>query len=521
MNKFGSTIVVATLTALIVGLAGGYWLASGQAPQSEEATTPSNEPKVLYYRNPMNPAITSPVPAKDEMGMDYIPVYAEEESPKSREPLYYRNPMNPAITSPVPAQDEMGMDYIPVYADDNGDGEPAGTVSIDPVVVQNIGVRTAKVKQRTLNRRIQALGKVDFNEERLSRLHPKTSGWIDRLYIDETGAEVQRDTILLNIYSPDLLAAQHEFLVALSNWESIRNSKNSTMKRGAKNVLTSSRERLQLFDVPEHQIQELEQTRKPKKQLHIHSPFAGTVMKIGALEGQYITPKDEVYLIADLSRIWVYVEVYEDELPWIKVGDMAQMKVRAAPGRLFEGKATFIYPTLEGKSRTVRVRLEFNNKDHVLKPGMFANVVLLSDSQPDAIVVPSEAIVRSGNREQVFVVREPGKFEPREVQLGFSSAGLTQVLAGVQQGEEVVVSGQFLIDSESKLREATAKMMEAMAGGDHDHGDMSDMDMSDMSMDHIDSSSGSSDMDMNDMDMSDMTMENLQAPQADHEQHNQ
>jgi len=521
MSKSGSkTIFIATFAALGVGLAGGYWLAAGPEPQPGEAAAAIGKPKVLYYRNPMNPVITSPVPAKDEMGMDYIPVYAEDQKPKTRVPLFYRNPMNPAITSPVPAKDEMGMDYIAVYADDDAGGnEPAGTVSIDPVVVQNIGVRTAAVEQRILSRRLQALGRVDFNEERLARLHPKTSGWIDRLFIDETGAEVQHDTILLNIYSPDLLAAQHEYLVALSNWESLRNNENSPMKRSAKTILDSARERLQLFDVPEHQIQELEQSRKPKKQLHIHSPFAGTVMKIGAREGQYITPKDEVYLIADLSRIWVYVEVYEDELPWIKVGDKAQMQVRAAPGRMFEGKVTFIYPILDGKSRTVRVRLEFNNSDHVLKPGMFANVVLLADPQPEAVVVPSEAIVRSGNREQVFVVRDRGKYEPREVRVGFSAAGLTQVLDGVRPGEQVVVSGQFLIDSESKLREATAKMLEAMAGGaDHDQSDMSDMDMSDMSMDTVGKSgSGAKD----DMDMSDMSMEGLQSSTSGHADHNQ
>jgi Cu(I)/Ag(I) efflux system membrane fusion protein len=423
--------------------------------------------------------------------------------------------MNPEITSPVPAQDEMGMDYIPVYAETDANmKEPAGTVRIDPVVVQNIGVRTAKVEQRSLSRQLHALGRVDFNEERLARLHPKTSGWIDKLYIDETGTEVQRDTILINIYSPDLVAAQREYLVALSNWETVRNSGASPMKRSAKTVLDSARERLQLFDVPEHQIRELEQSRKPKKQLHIHSPFAGTIMHIGAREGQYITPKDELYLIADLHRIWVYVEVYEDELPWLKVGDTAQMRVRAAPGRVFDGTVTFIYPILDGKSRTVRVRLEFNNPDQVLKPGMFANVVLFADPQPEAMVIPAEAIVRTGSREQVFVVRDTGKFQPREVTTGFSAGGLIQILAGVKPGEQVVVSGQFLIDSESKLREATAKMLEAMSsGGAAEHGAMSDMDMSDMSMGSVEST----DMqhtDTNDMDMSDMTMESLSQESA-------
>ena len=219
-------------------------------------------------------------------------------------------------------------------------------------------------------------------------------------------------------------------------------------------------------------------------------------MNIGAREGQYVSPKNELYLIADLSRIWVNVDVFEDELSWLKIGDRAEMRVRADPGRIYEGKVTFIHPIMNAKSRAVQVRLEFDNPDLLLKPGMFANVTLYTDPQPGAVVVPSEAIVRSGSREQVFVVREPGKFEPREVTLGVSAEGLTQILTGVQAGDEVVTSSQFLIDSESKLREATAKMMEAMVGGTTD-ADMSGMDMEDMSMD---------DFDMSDMDMDEMSM---------------
>jgi Cu(I)/Ag(I) efflux system membrane fusion protein len=306
---------------------------------------------------------------------------------------------------------------------------------------------------------------------------------------------VKNDTILLNIYSPDLVAAEREYLVALSNWDALRNNSSTAMKKNAKSVLNSARSRLELFDVPEHQIRELETEREIKKYLHIHSPFTGRIMNIGAREGQYVTPKDELYLIADLSRIWVYVDVFEDELPWIKEGDKAEMTVRAAPGQTFVGKVTFIYPTLHERTRTVRVRLEFENPGLVLKPGMFANVMLHADPQPHAIVVPTEAIVRSGNREQVFVVRAAGKFEPREVRLGFSANGYTQILEGVKAGETVVTSSQFLIDSESKLREATAKMMDAMTSGD-----MEDMDMEDMDI---------GDMDMGDMDMSDMNMDGM------------
>jgi len=478
-------VAIAVIAALGAGFGGGYFF-STQSGSEQMTATPSTQRKVLFYRNPMNPAITSPVFMQDDMGMDYIAVYADEGKPKKKEVLFYRNPMNPAITSPVFMQDDMGMDYIAVYANGGGGDEPAGTVTIDPVTVQNIGVRTTMAETRDLSRALNGLGRVDFNEEHLARLHPKTSGWIEKLMIDETGKRVSKNTILLGIYSPELVAAQQEYLVALKNWESVRNSKASQMKKSAKTILSSAHERLQLFDVPAHQIKELKRSRKIKKQLHIHSPFEGQVMHIGVREGQYVTPEDEIYLIADLGRIWVNVDVFEDELSWLKLGDRAEMRVRAQPGRTYEGKITFIHPILNPKSRTVQVRLEFDNSDLSLKPGMFANVTLYVDPQRGAVVVPSEAIVRSGSREQVFVVREPGKFEPREVTLGVSAKGLTQILSGVKAGEEVVTSSQFLIDSESKLREATAKMMAAMAGESNSADtDMNDMDMStdDMDMD--------------------------------------
>jgi len=489
MNK--SIVALVVISALGIGFGSGYFL-SGSKPHSplDGVNQPSSERTVLFCRNPMNPAITSPVFMQDDMGMDYIAVYADSDKPKQKkEVLFYRNPMNPAITSPVFMQDEMGMDYIPVYADGGGGDEPAGTVTIDPVTVQNIGVRTTLAETRDLSRALNGLGRVDFNEERLARLHPKTSGWIEQLMVDETGKRVDKDTILLGIYSPDLVAAQQEYLVALNNWEAMSKGAVTQMNKSAKTILESARERLHLFDVAEHQIKELIQSRKIKKQLHIHSPFEGQIMHIGAREGQYVTPKDELYLIADLSRIWVNVDIFEDELSWLKLGNRAEMRVRAQPGRTYEGKITFIHPVLNRKSRSVQVRLEFDNRDLSLKPGMFANVTLYVDPQLNAVVVPSEAIVRSGSREQVFVVREPGKFEPREVTLGVSAEGLTQILSGVNAGEQVVTSSQFLIDSESKLREATAKMMAVMAGGD----DSTDIDMSDMEMD---------DMEMDDMDMS-------------------
>jgi Cu(I)/Ag(I) efflux system membrane fusion protein len=219
-----------------------------------------------------------------------------------------------------------------------------------------------------------------------------------------------------------------------------------------------------LLDVPEHQIRELEHSRKIKKNLHIHSPFDGVIINIGAREGQYVTPTTELYKIADLSKVWVFANVYESEVSWIQAGDPVDMKLAGIPGKVFTGRVGYIYPYAEAKTRTIKVRLEFDNPNQLLKPDMFADVTIHAQRVIDAIVIPTEAVVRSGEREQVFVVREPGKFEPRDVKLGVSSQGMVQVLEGLSGGETVVTSSQFLIDSESKLREATQKMLKILSG---------------------------------------------------------
>jgi len=489
MNK--QIVIVAILIALAAGGGGGYWFASRMTADAvHTAGNAEADRKPLFYRNPMNPAITSPVPAQDEMGMDYIPVYADNDKPKERKALFYRNPMNPAITSPVPAQDEMGMDYIPVYADaDNTGDAPTGTVKIDPVTVQNIGVRTAIAEQRTLSRHIRAVGRVAYNEERLSRLHPKTEGWIKELRIDKTGSPVKKNDILLSIYAPQLVASQEEYLLALKNKQILADSPFEDIRQGAIDLAKTSRERLELLDVAEHQIRELERTHEIKKYLHIHSPFNGIAINVGVREGQYVTPKTELYMLADLSKVWVYVDVYEYELPWITVGDEVEMELTGVPGRTFTGRLAYIYPYAEARTRTVRVRLVFDNKELLLKPDMFAEVSIAASRQIDAVVVPAEAVVRSGIREQIFVVRGAGKFEPREVRLGITTDGVTQVISGLQAGEEVVISAQFLIDSESKLREATAKMMAILnvgQGTDNSASVPDDMDMGDMDMGDMD-----------------------------------
>jgi len=368
--------------------------------------------------------------------------------------------MNPEITSPVPAKGSMGMDYIAVYAEDIEDTALAGTVRIDSVVQQNIGVRTARAVVTSLSHTVRAVGRITYDERRITQLHPKIDGWIEKLYVDVTGEQVEKDTILLGLYSPKLVASQQEYVLALRNNETLKNSPVEDIRKGAKELMLSSRARLEFFDVPEHQIRELEKSRVPQKTLHIHSPAAGIVTRIGAREGQHVTPKTELYMIADLSRVWVYADIFENELSWVAVGDAADMTLASLPGETFSGRVAYIYPYAETKTRTVKIRIELDNPDLKLKPETFAEIIVRASKQDQAIVIPAEAVVRSGSVNRVFVVRDPGKFEPREVDLGLQADGRVIVLAGIQAGEEVVTSAQFLIDSESTLREATAKMME-------------------------------------------------------------
>jgi Cu(I)/Ag(I) efflux system membrane fusion protein len=418
MNKTLAMFVFATALALVAGMFGGYWYAG-----------------------------------RDQAPTETRPVKAE------REPLFYRNPMNPEVTSPVPAKDHMGMDYIPVYADDDDSG-PAGTVSIDPVTVQNIGVRTALAEIGTVAREIHTLGRIDYDEQRIARLHPKTQGWVEELRIGTTGEPIEFDEILLSIYSPQLVSSQQEYLLAVNNLETLSASPFEDVRRGAADLVETSLERLRLLDVPEHQIEMLNETREVMKLLHIHSPVRGIVVNIGVREGQFVTPQSELYVVADLSTVWVLVDIFEEELPWVRVGDEAEVRVAAVPGTTLIGKLTYIYPYAESKTRTIKARLEFDNSDLLLKPDMFADVNILASPRENVVVVPSEAIVRSGLREQVFVARGAGKFEPREIEVGLSGGELTEVRSGLTAGEEVVTSAQFMIDSESKLREAAAKMQE-------------------------------------------------------------
>jgi RND family efflux transporter MFP subunit len=386
-----------------------------------------------------------------------------ESAKKERKILYWHDPMLQDFRSDRPGKSPMGMDLIPKYADEV-QADPKGTVRIDPAAIQNIGVRTEVAQKRTLSKTIRTVGVVTYDETKLSRIQSKVSGWVEKLYVNATGERVAHDTILLELYSPDLVTTQEEYLLALNYRDSLKQSASENVVKGGEQLLASALRRLELFDVPRHQIDELTASRKVKKTLHIHSPVVGIVVKKDVTQGMYIEPNTTLYEIADLSTVWVNADIFEYEIPYVREGQHAVMTLGSIPGREFKGRITYVYPYLDPQSRSVKVRFEFPNPKLALKPEMYGDVTIHSGQTSGVVAIPTEAILRTGLSSMVFVDMGEGRFEPREVQTGMESEGFTQVVSGVADGEKVVVSAQFLIDSESKLRESVGKM------GGHNHG---------------------------------------------------
>ncbi len=388
----------------------------------------------------------------------------EKKSDGERKIKYWQAPMNPSEIYDKPGKSAMGMDLIPVYEDQVSSGS---AVQIDPVTVQNMGVRTAYVEKTDFNRSIRTIGKIDYNEEKIFIVSSKISGWIEKLYVDYTGKPVRKGQPLLEIYSPNLVTTQQEYLLALKNKKLIGETQFASIREGAESLVNSTRQRLLYWDIPESAIKELEENGKVRKTLKLESPANGVVIDKNAIEGLHIKAGMSLYKIADLSTIWVYASIYDTEIPWVRVGQSATMELSYSPGKVLRGKVAYIYPYLDERARDVKVRLEFKNPGMDLKPGMYANVWIETTAIEDAIVVPSEAVIRSGQRNLVFVTRGNGRFEPREVRIGEESDnGKVRILSGLLENEEVVISAQFMLDSESRLQEAIQKMLQEKAGSE-------------------------------------------------------
>ncbi len=404
----------------------------------------------------------------------------ESEVKSERKILYYRCPMHPWVTSDKPGKCGIcGMDLVPVYEGEEEIEE--GVVRIDPAVVQNIGVRIEPVRRMKLTKTVRTVGRVDYNERKIAIITTKVSGWIERLYVDYTGKFIRKGEPLFEIYSPELVVAQEEYLQAISYKESVSGSRDPNIIDGAKQLVENARKRLLYWDITEEQIEELEKTRQVRKTLTLYSPVDGVVVEKNVFLGMKIAQGMTLLRIADLSSVWVYADVYEYELPWIKVGEEAEVELSYIPGKVLKGKVTYIYPYLQPETRTVKVRLEFENPGYLLKPDMYVNVDIKSKVAIDALVVPEQSVIRTGKRDIVVVALGGGRFKSVEVKLGVLADGYYQVLEGLHEYQNIVTSSQFLIDSESNLKSALAMLThqhgESMAPQEqkdksHEHGEM-------------------------------------------------
>ncbi len=461
MSRKKTGVSVLRIFLIFVLLGGAFLLGFGTRPEVMSKWVDEGRKWILIGIKKVEP-IANMMYGKTMEMVDKVdapsvkPVGSAAKRP-ARKIKHWRAPMNSNYTSDRPGKGPMGMALVPVY-----EGEVGGDVFINPTMVQNIGVKTEVVKKRSLSREIRTIGRLTYDERLIHHIHTKYGGWIEKLDVDITGQEVNKGDDLLAIYSPELVTTQEELILALKYQESLKGSAFPEVSRGAKSLVDSTLRRLELFDVPELEITDLIKNKKVKKNIQIHSPVKGFVVKKNVLHGMHVQPGMNLYMIADLSNIWVIVDVYEYEVPWVKLGQEAEMNLTYFPGKKFKGKVTFIDPVMDSKSRTLKVRIEFPNSGGELKPEMYANVTLKSEVAQKEMAIPEEAVIYAGDKTMVMVQRPSGAFDSRELNLGVKSKGYVQVLKGLKLGEKVVTSSVFLIDSESQLKEALNKMDEKM-----------------------------------------------------------
>jgi Cu(I)/Ag(I) efflux system membrane fusion protein len=422
-SSAGRLLLVAAAITLAAG--GGYWLGQRQAtPPHDHATT----------------AAAGAEPAKGE-----------------RKILYYRNPMGLPDTSPTPKKDSMGMDYIPVY---EGEDQDAGAgVKLSAAKVQTLGVRSAPVERRTLDSVVRAAGRIEVDERRLAAITPKFEGYVEKLFVNATGQWIARGAPLFEAYSPELLATQREYAIAVQGLAQVKGADEATVA-GMKRLAEGALARLRNWDVTDEDVARLAAGDEPRRTLTFRAPAGGVVLERKAVQGMRFMPGETLFQIADLSSVWLIAEVAEQDIGRVRVGLAARAQFDAYPGESFAGRVTFIYPTLKADTRTAQVRVELPNPQGRLKPAMYAQVDIAAGGRPQ-LVVPNSAVIDNGTRRVVLVDLGEGRFEPRDVALGARGDEFTVVTAGVKEGERVVTSATFLLDSEANLKAALG----ALTGG--------------------------------------------------------
>jgi RND family efflux transporter MFP subunit len=377
---------------------------------------------------------------------------------KERKLLYYRNPMGLADTSPAPKKDPMGMDYIPVYEGEDDDAAgpaSANQIKISTDKIQKLGVKTEAASLKSLGKVVRAAGRIEPDERRVHVIAPKFEGYVERLHVSATGQPVAKGQALFEVYSPDLVSAQREYAIAAQGVREL-GAAGAEAQSGMRQLADASLTRLRNWDISDEQIKALSKAGETRRTLTFRSPAAGIVTDKKALQGMRFMPGEALYQITDLSSVWVLADVPEQDIALLKPGAKARVTLDAYPGKVFAGSIGYVYPTLKSETRTAQVRIELANPGLLLKPGMFAQVELAVPARDKAVTVPLSAVIDSGTRRIVLVQAGAGRFEPREVRTGARSDDDIEVLDGVRDGELVVVSANFLIDAESNLKAAVA-----------------------------------------------------------------
>ncbi|MDT8437869.1 MAG: efflux RND transporter periplasmic adaptor subunit [Wenzhouxiangellaceae bacterium] len=437
MNRI--VVVLLLLAALVAGFAGAWWLkpVAGNGTASEDGEPA--EPEILYWVAPMDASYRRDGPGKSPMGMDLVPVYADQDNAESDQP----------------------------------------GIRIAPGVVNNIGVKTAPVERRRLTRAIDTVGFITTDDARIGHIHVRTEGWIEQLYTVTVGDPVTAGQVLFRIYSPALVSAQDEYL--------------QTLRSGQATMIGAAEQRLAALGMLPAQVATLRETRKPSRLFDVRAPQGGFVLELNVRQGMYVQPGMTILSLADLATVWVDVDVFERRIGWVAPGQTATMRLPFAPDRVWTGTVDYIYPTIREASRTARVRLKFDNPDLALKPGMYATVTIEAEPRR-ALAVPTQSVIRTPDGARVILALGEGRFRPAEVRTGIESDGSTEILAGLSVGEAIVVSSQFLIDSEASMDASLLRLLDPSAdasdssGMDHSGHDMSGMDHADHDMSGMDHS---------------------------------
>jgi len=404
---------------------------------------------------------------------------SNQTTQKEKKVLYWRAPMNPNEVYDKPGKSKMGMDLVPVYEDE---ASGSGTVTISGAVQQNMNVKTEVVNDKNLNSRVVTNGILTVNEQKEYMVTTRVSGWIQKLFVNYTGQVVQKGDKLMEIYSPELVAAEQELLTALAYQSTVKNSTVSGAAASGEELLKNAIQKLELLEIPQSEIENIKNTKKVKTYMTLYAQEKGTVIMKKVVEGQKVMAGASLLHIADLSNLWLTADIYEYELPKVGLGSPADITFNFLPGKTFKSKISFIYPTLDNKTRTVKVRFDIPNYKNELKPSMYANIVIKGKSLGNYPVVPEQAVLRSGQKSILILALGKGKFKPVEVTLGEYSNGYYQIPEGISAGDTIVTSAQFLIDSESNLRAALSQFnssskKDTMNMNNGENGEMKDMDM--------------------------------------------